>query len=106
MRFNLVDSWLQLMPAQDRRLYAFASYLSAAELSTLRGYSRVDAFEDELCAGDIHHLIVWTYGPRLLAQLDLTPRSASDALIYRIPPCSGMTAIHAPRPPEPVLRRG
>jgi len=73
MRFKLEDAWLQLMPAQGRRVYGFANYLSAPKLAAMRGAARVDAFEDELCSAAVDYLVVWNHGPQLLAGLDLAP---------------------------------
>lgn len=87
MRFKLEDAWLQLMPAQGRRVYGFANYLSAPKLAAMRGAARVDAFEDELCSAAVDYLVVWNHGPQLLAGLNLAPRRAGNTLVYRLPPC-------------------
>lgn len=87
MHFNLVDGWLQLMPAQYGRVASFTNHLSFGELSGLHGSAPVAEFKRGLCRLRIHYVIVWNYSPRLLAVLRLTPVRAGNALVYRLPPC-------------------
>ncbi|MDQ6745385.1 MAG: hypothetical protein M3Z27_05135, partial [Actinomycetota bacterium] len=87
MSFNLVDGWLQLMPSQYGRVASFANHLSVGQLASLRGPARVAEFERGLCRLRIHYVIVWNYGPRLLAALNITPARTGKALVYQLPGC-------------------
>jgi len=89
MRFSMDDSWLQLMPDQYRKLPPLAVTLTAPGLAAVHSARQAAALERTLCRMDVDYALVWTYGPRLLAGLRLTPAHAGNALVYRLPSCPG-----------------
>jgi hypothetical protein len=87
MRFNLSDVWLQAMPNRYQHAFDTPKVLSAPELAAVRGPVRIDAFEDTMCSMRIGYALVWRYGTRMLAGLDLRPWRTGGADLYRLPPC-------------------
>lgn len=87
MRFSLTDVWLQLMPTGYQRLDGFMARLTAPGLAAVRTARQAAALEDGLCRLHVDYALVWTYGPRLLAGLRLTPIRAGNVLVYRLPRC-------------------
>lgn len=105
MRFQLIDSWMQLRPKDFHRFTDLRTVTLAASAlpRTLGDAQKVRVFEHQLCEAQITRLLLWGGASQLLARLQLKPRLIGNVLVYTLPPCPTPPAPNAASPSS--LRR-